>query len=112
MNDLSDCSRQITDAWVSVQRINNFLISEEIGSNGITYADSNGENSENAIEIQNGNFYWVDPKQTEYLEEKEKYESLKKKGTDVPKKEKRNSRSKPQPALERTDSVSTGLTSD
>lgn len=53
------------------------MISEEIGTKGIVYTNSDGQSPTNyAIEIENGNFYWTNPKQMSYLEEKKHHESL------------------------------------
>jgi ABC-type glutathione transport system ATPase component len=55
------------------------LISEEIGTKGVVYLNSDGQTpTDYAIEIENGNFYWTDPKQMSYLEEKKQHESLSK----------------------------------
>ena len=54
-----------------INRINNFLISEEIDQSNIIWKEKTDNFEENAIEIKNGNFYWVNPKITQYLVKKE-----------------------------------------
>jgi len=56
---------------VSGKRINDFLLSEEMDMNSVVWRDKVDEMEETAIEIKNGNFYWVDPKKDEYLERKQ-----------------------------------------
>lgn len=71
------------DVLVSGTRINNFLISEEVNHEYIKWDRKLGPESldgdnENAIEIRNGNFFWVDPRKNKYLEVKKLEEARKK----------------------------------
>lgn len=67
------------DMQVSGNRINEFLVSEEVNLEYITWTDNNA-NDDLAIEVKNGNFFWVDPKKEKFVADKKTYEdALKKK---------------------------------
>jgi ATP-binding cassette subfamily C (CFTR/MRP) protein 1 len=67
------------DMQVSGNRINEFLVSEEVNLKYITWTD-NDANDDLAIEVKNGNFFWTDPKKEKFIADKKTYEdALKKK---------------------------------
>ena len=81
---INHASNQISWAsriWVAANRLNNYVCSEEMDEDLIDNNISNfailEDSSKNAIEIENGNFYWVNPEQTKYLEKKKLEEKLK-----------------------------------
>lgn len=72
------------DMLISADRINEFLISEEVNKG---YIEWNGKSAtekleesdtENVIEIKNGNFFWTDPCKKRFLKLKEENEKSKK----------------------------------
>ena len=76
------------DWLVSGERVNDFLLSEEVSYNGLYWeeqkkiegGDCNGDTGEdNAVEIKNGMFYWVEPKMLDVIERKAQLDKLRKK---------------------------------
>lgn len=62
-------------AIVSSERINEFLLSEEVNYEYIDWDQNTSSQSfslgnDTVIEVKNGNFYWVDPKKSIYLDSK------------------------------------------
>lgn len=83
LSDFPENVAEYLKARVSGLRLNEFLISEEINSDYIRWDKSTNvinikDNSENAIEIKNGNFFWVDPCKKLFLDFKEQEEVQKK----------------------------------
>lgn len=66
------------DMQVSGNRINEFLVSEEVNLKYITWTD-NDANDDLAIVVKNGNFFWTDPKKEKFIADKKTYEDAIKK---------------------------------
>ena len=65
---------RLQDFLISCNRINSYLISEELTTNYITWKSENDPMEPVAIEIKNGNFFWVHPDVTEYVARTKQYE--------------------------------------
>ena len=75
----ADLLNEVTQSLVSVRRMNNFICSDEIDKSYIEYKNLVQTSEENlndpyAIEITDGNFFWVDKKKDSYLKQKKKNE--------------------------------------
>lgn len=84
VNHASNMLNWASRILVAARRLNNYICSEEIDLGLITWKqeelftiDDNNNEEENAIEIENGNFYWTNSKQTAYLEVKKQEEKEK-----------------------------------
>merc|ERR1712066_473697 len=79
VNHASNMINWASRILVSARRLNNYICSEEIDLSLINWNKEEFviDESENAIEIENGNFYWANPEQEAYVEKKKKEEKEK-----------------------------------
>merc|ERR1712226_134310 len=77
----SNCVSWASRIIVAANRLNNYICSDELNSNLVDYDTEKFEilddSVENAIEVEKGNFYWLNPEQTKYLEKKKAEEKEK-----------------------------------
>jgi len=77
----SNCVSWASRIVVAANRLNNYICSDELNGSLVDY-DTNkfeilDDAEENAIEVEQGNFYWLHPEQTKYLEKKKAEEKEK-----------------------------------